>query len=110
MTLFSGRHKETPMTRKESSVWLGRAMSTGDVCLQTILKLVTIISFQQHALEALHNTLKESGADTSKFESLIEMDSGASEQIFKKLAEIQTQLDPIVQAVEQACKQLEDEI
>ena len=98
------------MSRQEAAVWLGRSMSTGEVCLQTILKLVTVISFQQHAIDEMQQALRAANIDAGHFESLVELEAGASKQILKKLAEIETQLEPVVQAVDQACKQLEKDI
>ena len=98
------------MTRKETAVWLGRALSNSEVNLQTMLKLIPIITLQQKVIAELYNEIRESLDDLPKAEIFVEMDEGASESILAKLEEIETQLKPVAEMVSQACAQLQKEI
>ena len=103
------------MNRKETSLWLGRAMSTNEVTLRSILQLLTVIAFQQHAIQALYD---QSQSGTPGFPTpalppqgnLADLSNGASQNILKKLAELEDQLKPVLEMVDQACAQLENEI
>ncbi len=98
------------MTRKETAVWLGRALSTSEVNLQIIMKLVPIITQQQRVIAELYKEISESLDDLPKAEVFVQMDEGASESIMGKLEEIQDQLKPIATMVSEACAQLQKEI
>ena len=42
--------KEVPqdvMSRQETAIWLGRAMSTSEVTLRVVLELLDVVAFQQ---------------------------------------------------------------
>ncbi len=98
------------MTRKETAVWLGRALSTSEVNLQTMLKLVQIMIFQQKVIDELYKEIRESLDEVPKADIFVELDEGASGQILTKLEEIEEQLKPIATMVSQACEQLQKEI
>jgi hypothetical protein len=98
------------MNRKETSLWLGRSMSTSEVAIQTLLKLAPIIAFQQQVLQALVDLQQPGSPDAAQPAAITEMKTGASQEILKTLSEIDEQLKPIAKAVDQACAQLEKDI
>lgn len=103
------------MNRKETSIWLGRAMSTSEVTLRSILQLLSVIAFQQKAIQALYDQLQSGTAgfpppSLSLQGSPADLGDGASQNILKKLAELEEQLKPVLEIVDQACAQLEKEI
>jgi len=98
------------MNRKETSLWLGRSMSTSEVAIQTLLKLAPIIAFQQQVLQALVDQQQPGSLDVAQPDAITEMKTGASQEILKTLSEIDAQLKPIAKAVDQACAQLEKDI
>jgi hypothetical protein len=102
--------KDLFMNRKETSLWLGRAMSTGEVSIQTLLKLAGILAFQQKVLQALVDQQPPTRPGVGESDALAEMRKGATEEILKSLSEIDEQLKPIAKAVDQACAQLEKDI
>jgi hypothetical protein len=103
------------MNRKETSLWLGRAMSTSEVTLRSVLQLLSVIAFQQKAIQALYDQLQSGTAEfltspPALREALAPLNNGASQDILKKLAELEEQLKPVLEIVDQACAQLEKEI
>jgi len=107
--------RELFMNRKETSLWLGRAMSTSEVTLRSLLQLLSIIAFQQKAIQALYDQLQSGTANflapsPISQGALTELTDGASQNILKKLAELEEQLKPVLEVVDQACAQLEKEI
>jgi hypothetical protein len=107
--------QELFMNRKETSLWLGRAMSTNEVTLRSILQLLSVIAFQQQAIQALYDQLQSGtpGFPTPSLPlqgSLADLGDGASQNILKKLAELEEQLKPVLEIIDQACAQLEKEI
>jgi hypothetical protein len=98
------------MNRKETSLWLGRAMSTNEVTLRTVQQMLTIIAYQQQVIQALfEKTISENDARQAG-PPLSELEEGSTEQVLKKIADIQEQLKPVLEAVDQACSTLENEI
>jgi hypothetical protein len=98
------------MNRKETSLWLGRAMSTSEVTLRSILQLLSVISYQQKVIQAMYDQLQSDSTAFSVPESLADLTDGASQDILKKLADLEEQLKPVLEVVNQACSQLEKEI
>jgi hypothetical protein len=97
-----------PMSRKETAVWLGRAMSTTEVNLRVILQLVEVIDFQQRAIQALTEKIVPPQGDGQLLTgALREIDQGATKGILDKLTERRGELGPILKAVDEACRQLE---
>lgn len=116
--MFGKRAKkpnELFMNRKETSLWLGRAMSTSEVTLRSILQLLSVISFQQKVIQAMYDQLQSGNAKISwpspaAQGPLTELSNGGSQDILKSLAELEEKLKPVLQMVDQACAQLEKEI
>ena len=49
--------KEVPpdvMSRQETAIWLGRAMSTSEVTLRVVLELLDVVAFQQAVIEQFY--------------------------------------------------------
>jgi hypothetical protein len=100
---------EAFMNRREISLWLGRSLSTSEVTLRVVQQLVGIIEYQQQVIQAL-----SAGLPTESSETLLRGvgpdGDGSPMDIMKKLADIEAQLTPVLQAVDQACTQLEKEL
>ncbi len=114
--MFNKPKKSEPafMSRKEQAIWMGRSLSSSEVALRTLLKLVTVVAYQQKVIDALAAEAQASRGQTKPPDApagdLAELESGASEAVYKKLAEIESQLEPVLKVVSEACARLEKEI
>ncbi|MCL4560911.1 MAG: hypothetical protein M1281_09885 [Chloroflexi bacterium] len=126
--MFKGIKKpgDVFMNRKEVAVWLGRAMSTNDIILRTLLKMLPIMMYQQHAILTLLQHERRAGDE--EFNSGPPKDKGEEAppppqvsssdgqgdlskddiaKILEKLTEIETDLTPVAKMVDQACADLQ---
>ncbi len=95
------------MSLKETALWLGRAMSTSEVAIQTLLKLLPVLTMQQKVIQQLYEERRDAMDGKKNSDVFVEMDKGASELIVKKLEEIEKQLKPVAEMVDQACSTLQ---
>ncbi len=96
------------MSRKETAVWLGRAMSTNEVNLRVTLQLLDVIEFQQRVIQALYEKVAPTpGNGQPPTGALLEVDQGATKGLLDKLTEWRTELDPVLKIVDDACRKLE---
>ena len=98
------------MERREAAVWLGRALSSDQVVLQAMLQLVHVVGAQQQIIQALVRQQAGLALSPDQTEAL---EKGAAEfgkDALKRLQEIETSLQPVLKAVEQACATLEKEL
>ncbi|MGE5223082.1 MAG: hypothetical protein ACM3PY_11635 [Omnitrophica WOR_2 bacterium] len=112
--MFNMPKKGNPaaMSRKEQAIWLGRSLSSSEVAMRTLLSLVNVVAYQQKVIDALVADMRalhgaQSGAGQGEVDKL---ESEASEAVLKKLAEIESQLEPVLKVVDEACAKLEKEI
>ena len=96
------------MSRQETALWLGRAMSTTEVNLRVTLQLMDVIDFQQRVIQALTEKVTPAQGDGQGLSGvLLEVDHGATKGILDKLVERRSELEPILKAVDEACHKLE---
>jgi hypothetical protein len=103
-----GRDAAEVMSRHESAVWLGRALSTSEVALHAILELMDLLAYQQAIMEnvvATSERLSQRDGQDARF--VEEPEAGSSEKVLQKLEELRMQIMPVLQTVEEACRQLE---
>ncbi len=98
------------MGRRETSIWLGRALSSDQVVLQSVLQLVHIIEAQQQVILALVRQQSGQLLEPDQTEALQQMDGQGGEDVLKRLSMLEAELEPVLKAVEQACATLEKEI
>src|SRR6266568_117660 len=95
--------KEVPqdvMSRQETAIWLGRALSTNEVTLRVVLELLDVVAFQQAIIKQLY----EQG---HAVEPSLNIEPGTSQKIVEKLTQLREELDPVLKTVEDACQRLE---
>lgn len=112
MMMRRQRQKETPsevMSRKETAVWLGRALSTNEITLRVVLELLDVIAVQQAAIKQLSEQAETLPANANGHVSPETLDGepDISQKIVEKLTRWREELDPVLQAVEDACQQFE---
>ncbi len=111
--MFKGIKKPVDvfMNRKEVAVWLGRAMSTNDIILRTLLKMLPIMMYQQHAILSLLQQQKGEEAppplQASPPDGHKDLSKDDIAKILEKLAEIESDLTPVAQMVDKACADLQ---
>lgn len=96
------------MNRKESSLWLGRAMSTSEVTLRALLQLLAIVDQQQQVIQGLYEK-QYGGGNGAQTDPLADSEA-EFKAVRQKLAELQEQLKPVLEVVDQACTALEKEL
>jgi hypothetical protein len=99
--------KAEMMGRKETAVWLGRALSTNEVTMRLLLQMADVISVQQQVIQALYERALSKQQGPASSESLERMDADLSTVMQKKLAGIHDQLEPILEQVDKSCRTLE---
>ena len=105
--------KEVPkdvMSRQESALWLGRAMSTNEITLRVVLELLDVVAFQQAVIKDLYEpgtTAGVNGQPSQPPESGLKIEPGISEKILEKLTQLREELNPVLKTVEDACQQFE---
>jgi hypothetical protein len=101
-----GKKSET-MGRKETAVWLGRALSTNEVTMRLLLQMADVIAVQGQVIQALYERTHSKPLRASSEEVLEKMDADLSAVLQEKLAGIHDQLAPILEQVDESCKALE---
>lgn len=94
------------MSRQETAVWLGRALSTNEITLRVVLELLDVVAFQQAAIKRFYEqdqvgTVNPDGEDPGPEVSEV------SQKIVEKLTQLREELDPVLKTVEDACQQFE---
>lgn len=105
-----GSKKEIPkevMSRQETALWLGRAMSTNEVTLRVVLELLDVVAFQQAVIKEFYEQGGEVRDNGQAPEATLEMEPGISEKIVEKLTQLREELGPVLKTVEDACEQFE---
>ena len=104
--------KEVPrdvMSRQETAIWLGRALSTNEVTLRVVLELLDVVAFQQAIIKQLyeqgHAVVAHDNGQAS--EPSLNIEPGTSQKIVEKLTQLREELDPVLKTVEDACQRLE---
>lgn len=95
------------MGRKETAVWLGRALSTNEVTMRLLLQMADVVSVQGQVIQALHEQVQSRPLEASSEQILASMDADLPAVLQGKLAEIHDQLAPILKQVDESCKALE---
>lgn len=103
------------MSRRETAVWLGRALSTNEVTLRVVLDLLDVVAFQQAAIKQLteQNRLRFAGEDgkVEQGEKVLEgqpdLETEIAQKVVEKLTRWREELTPVLHAVEDACQQCE---
>lgn len=106
----SAASKSVPVGRQEMAVWLGRALSSDEVVLQAMLQLVHIIGVQQQALQALVRQQTGQPLEPDQQKALEAAGGAAGQDIFQRLQELETDLQPVLKAVGQACATLQKDL
>lgn len=102
--------KEEPkdvMSRRETAIWLGRAMSTNEVTLRVVLELLDVVAFQQAFIKQFYEQSHGTQDNSQTSEPSLEIEPGTSQKIVEKLTQLREQLDPVLKTVEDACQQFE---
>jgi len=105
--------KEVPldvMSRQETAIWLGRAMSTGEVTLRVVLELLDVVAFQQAIIKQLYEQGQAAHFDGQTAEPSLNIEPGTSQKIVEKLTQLREELGPVLKAVEEACQRFENMI
>ncbi len=104
--------KEVPqdvMSRQETAIWLGRALSTNEVTLRVVLELLDVVAFQQAIIKQLyeqgHTVAAHDNGQAS--EPSLNIEPGTSQKIVEKLTQLREELDPVLKTVEDTCQRLE---
>lgn len=97
------------MSRRETAVWLGRALSTNEVTLRVVLDLLDVVAFQQAAIKRLteRGQLRSSDEEGERTEEDQDLELDVAQKVVEKLARWREELTPVLQAVEDACQQCE---
>lgn len=97
------------MSRQETAIWLGRALSTNEVTLRVVLDLLDVVAFQQAALKQLTEQARERSLEKGSEEMVVgqELEEEVAQKVVEKLARWREELTPVLQAVENACQQCE---
>lgn len=97
------------MSRQETAIWLGRALSTNEVTLRVVLELLDVVAYQQ----AIIKQLFEQGHAGPMYdhgqasEPSLNIEPGTSQKIVEKLTQLREELDPVLKTVEDACQRFE---
>lgn len=97
------------MSRQETTIWLGRAMSTSEVTLRVVLELLDVVAFQQAVIKQFYepgSTAPAHDNGQAKASSL-EIEPGTSQKIVEKLTQLREELQPVLKTVEDACQRFE---
>jgi thiamine kinase-like enzyme len=94
------------MSRQETAVWLGRALSTNEVTLRVVLELLDVVAFQQAVIKQFYEQDHVVSVNHNDQASEPEM-SEVSQKIVEKLTQLREELDPVLKTVEDACQQFE---
>src|SRR5215470_9634041 len=71
--------KEVPqdvMSRQETAIWLGRAMSTSEVTLRVVLELLDVVAFQQAVIKQLYEQGQAVHLDGQSADPSLNIDQG----------------------------------
>lgn len=96
------------MSRQETAVWLGRALSTNEITLRVVLELLDVVAFQQAAIKQLSEQQAASGQQRSGDHATSPDEPDVSQRVVEKLTQWREDLNPVLQAVEDACQQFEE--
>jgi|SRR5215470_2683962 len=105
--------KEVPpdlMSRQETALWLGRAMSTSEVTLRVVLELLDVVAFQQAIIKEFYEQGLAMHLDVQADEPSLNIEPGTSQKIVEKLTQLREELDPVLKTVEDACQRFENMI
>ncbi len=97
------------MSRRETALWLGRAMSTNEVTLRVVLELLDVVAFQQALIKEFYEQghtvpVHDNGQGS---EPSLNIEPGTSQKIVEKLTQLREELDPVLKTVEDACQRFE---
>lgn len=98
------------MSRQETAVWLGRALSTNEITLRVVMDLLDVVAVQQAAIKQL----SEQGGDRSLpgngqvDQTTPPEESDILQKVVEKLTQWREDLTPVLKAVEEACQQFEE--
>ena len=97
------------MSRQETAIWLGRAMSTSEVTLRVVLELLDVVAFQQAIIKELfeHGHAVPAHDNGQALEPSLNIEPGTSQKIVEKLTQLREELDPVLKTVEDACQGFE---
>jgi hypothetical protein len=109
MSLRKRQRKSTQeaISRQETAIWLGRAMSTSEVALRMATQFLDLIDLQQRTLQAMHEVITQNAGISIPEELDQVLKDGTSSEVLKQLEEIRQELKPILRAIDDACKKLE---
>jgi hypothetical protein len=105
--------KEVPpdiMSRRETALWLGRAMSTSEVTLRVVLELLDVVAFQQAIIKQFYEQGQAVHLDGQANELSLDIEPGTSQKIVEKLTQLREELEPVLKTVEDACQRFENMI
>jgi hypothetical protein len=105
--------KEVPpdvMSRQETALWLGRAMSTSEVTLRVVLELLDVVTFQQAIIKQFYEQDQAVYLNGQANEPALHIELGTSQKIVEKLTQLREELDPVLKTVEDACQRFENMI
>jgi len=105
--------KEVPpdlMSRQETALWLGRAMSTSEVTLRVVLELLDVVAFPQAIIKEFYEQGLAMHLDVQADEPSLNIEPGTSQKIVEKLTQLREELDPVLKTVEDACQRFENMI
>jgi hypothetical protein len=97
------------MSRQETAIWLGRAMSTSEVTLRVVLELLDVVAFQQAVIKQFYEQSSAASAHDNGQAQVpsVEIEPGTSQKIVEKLTQLREELHPVLKTVEDACQRFE---
>lgn len=95
------------MDRRESALWLGRALSTHEVTLRALLQLIEMAKRQQKLIEALHEEVQRLAGDAGQATRLRQSEEKFGPELAEQLDRLGEQMSPLVEVVDQSCAHLE---
>ncbi len=78
-----GSKKEIPkdiMSRQETVLWLGRALSTNEVTMRVVLELLDVVAFQQAVIKEFYEQSSRAGDNGQIPETSLKIEPGISEK------------------------------
>jgi hypothetical protein len=95
------------MDRRESSLWLGRALSTHEVTLRALLQLIEMANRQQKLIGVLYQEVQRLTGDAEQAMRLRQSEEKFGPELVEQLDRLGEQISPLVKMVDQSCAQLE---
>ncbi len=95
------------MSRQDTAIWLGRAMSTNEVSLRVVLELLDVVAVQQAAIMEFHKQSIAAHNNSQASTPMLSSQQADSERILEKLTQLRELVMPVLKVVEDACQQFE---